>query len=117
MTGQQLSVAACSSPDLVSLFPHPAWDLCLLRDAANGGAQGGCPGIPSLCCAELAAASHAFAVFNSAAMIFGFSSFFFFFSSDKSVISPLPYQTHRSDLPLQKVNDKEFYSALEIGNV
>lgn len=72
--------------------------------------------LASLRCAELAAASHAFAIFNSAAMILGFFfPFFFSFCSDKSVISPVPYKTHGSDLPLQKVNDKEFYLAPVMG--
>lgn len=77
-------------------------------------ARGCSPGIPS------AAASHAFPIFNSAAMIFGFWIFFFLFfpssfCSDKSVMSPVPYKMHWSDLPLQKVNDREFYLALEMG--
>lgn len=53
---------------------------------------------------------------------FGFSFLFFlvcffFFFSDKSVISPVPYKTHQSDLLLQKVNDKEFYLALAMGTL
>lgn len=31
------------------------------------------------------------------------------------MISPVPCKTHWSDLPLQKVNDREFYLALEMG--
>lgn len=59
---------------------------------------------------ELAAAADALSIFNSSATIF-----WFFFCSDISLISPVPYERYCSGLPLQKVTDREFYLAPAMG--